>query len=89
MGTGYNLGMKTTIELPDALLSEAKKVALEQGCSLKSLLEVALQREIARLSENQIWEPDYTLCFGGSGLTQEAQAMSWSEIREIAMDRTQ
>lgn len=88
MGLSYTWDMKTTIELPDALLSEAKKVALEQGCSLKSLLEVALQREIARLSENQVWEPDYTLCFGGSGLTEEAKGMSWSEIREMAMDRS-
>lgn len=81
--------MKTTIELPDELLLEAKKIAVEQGCTLKSLLEVALQREIARHLESQSWEPDYSLCFSGSGLTENARQMTWAEIRDEAMDRSQ
>ena len=88
MGVGYPEAMKTTIELPDALLSEAKKLAAEQGCTLKSVLEVALQREIARHAQAQVWEPDYSLCFSGSGMSKVAQGMSWAEIREEAMDRS-
>jgi hypothetical protein len=80
--------MKTTVELPDSLLSAAKKLAIDQGCTLKSVLEVALQREIARHAQAQAWEPDYSLCFSGTGMSEEAKNMSWSEIREEAMDRS-
>jgi len=31
-------GMKTTIELPDTLVRQAKQRALQQGCSLKQLV---------------------------------------------------
>jgi hypothetical protein len=38
--------MKTTIELPDDLLMQAKAVALRRHTTLKSVLEHALRREI-------------------------------------------
>jgi hypothetical protein len=38
--------MKTTIELPDALLLRAKKAALERRVSLKALVQRGLEREL-------------------------------------------
>lgn len=38
--------MKTTIELPDRLLREAKAIAARRGTTLKALIEHALEREI-------------------------------------------
>jgi len=38
--------MKTTIELPDALLTEAKSVAARRRTTLKAMIEHALKREI-------------------------------------------
>ena len=38
--------MRTTIELPDALLKEAKVRAVEKGVSLKELVQTALEREL-------------------------------------------
>lgn len=38
--------MKTTIELPDALLIEAKSVAARRRTTLRALVEHALRREI-------------------------------------------
>ncbi|MEI8310434.1 MAG: hypothetical protein WCH98_06745 [Verrucomicrobiota bacterium] len=38
--------MKTTIELPDALLIEAKTVAARRRTTLRSLVENALRREL-------------------------------------------
>jgi hypothetical protein len=35
--------MKTTIDLPDMLLVQAKKLAAEEHCSLKSLVEAGLE----------------------------------------------
>lgn len=43
--------MKTTIELPDDLLIEAKAVAARRRTTLKDLLTRALRREIAPASE--------------------------------------
>ncbi len=38
--------MKTTVELPDALLRRAKTIALRRRISFKQLLTKALQREV-------------------------------------------
>lgn len=38
--------MKTTIELPDDLLTQAKAVAVKRRTTLKAMMEHALRREI-------------------------------------------
>ena len=38
--------MKTTIELPDALFTQAKRLALQRRTTLKAMMEHALRREI-------------------------------------------
>lgn len=38
--------MKTTVNLPDALLARAKKVALQRRVTLKTLLQRGLEREL-------------------------------------------
>jgi len=45
--------MKTTVELPDRLLRQAKKVALKRRITFKELLTSALQREILPIEESQ------------------------------------
>jgi len=40
--------MKTTVNLPDALLEAAREVAVRDGMTFKELLEVSLHREIER-----------------------------------------
>ncbi|MDA0837606.1 MAG: antitoxin [Planctomycetota bacterium] len=44
--------MKTTLELPDDLLIEAKAVAAKRRTTLKAMVEHALRREVA--SESQV-----------------------------------
>ena len=39
--------MKTTLELPDALLIEAKTMAARRRTTLKALIESALRRELS------------------------------------------
>ena len=51
--------MKTTIELPDALLREAKETALRRRTTLKSIIEHALRRE---LDQEKLGSTD-GLCF--------------------------
>ena len=44
--------MRTTVRLDDQLLKEAKKYALENGCTLTQLLEQSLRETLSR-SKNQ------------------------------------
>ena len=79
--------MKTTIELPDDLAQEARRVAAESGTTLRSLVEEGLRRELDRRAERPAWQPDRSLAYGRDGLTPEARAMTWAQIRELAMTR--
>ena len=46
--------MKTTIELPDPLVKEAKRVALERGQSLKDVMISALEAEVKRVKKGEL-----------------------------------
>ena len=76
-----------TIELPDGLVEQARRCAASEGTTMRSLIEDALRREIARRSESAAWAPRADLVFTGQGLTDEAAAMSLAEIREWANER--
>jgi metal-responsive CopG/Arc/MetJ family transcriptional regulator len=45
--------MKTTLELPDALLREVKSVAARRRTTMRSLMEHALRRELGELTSSQ------------------------------------
>jgi predicted transcriptional regulator len=73
--------MKTTIELPDELMKQARRVAQKEGCTLRALIEEGLQRTIKARQEaarRTLDSPSY----GGSGLTEEFKGASWSRIRD-------
>ena len=46
--------MKTTIELPDLLVKEAKRIALERGETLKDVVQGALEREVRRVRRDEL-----------------------------------
>jgi hypothetical protein len=52
--------MKTTLELDDALLTQAKDVAAKRRTTLKDIVEQALRRELALAPE--ITNPDPNMC---------------------------
>ena len=78
---------KTTIELPEELADQARRSAAEWGTTMRSLIEDGLRRELERRSAVPEWMPRADVVFTGEGLTQEAAALSWAEIREIANER--
>ncbi len=46
--------MKTTIELPDPLIKEAKRIALERGQTLKDVMISALESEVKRVKKDEL-----------------------------------
>jgi len=50
--------MKTTLDLPDDLLIEAKAVAVRRRTSLRAIIEHALRRELAPASETSNPDPE-------------------------------
>jgi len=78
---------KTTIELPDELAEQARRCAAQNGTTMRSLIEDALRREIDRRAAVEAWAPRADLVFTGEGLTEEAGALSWADIREMANAR--
>jgi hypothetical protein len=46
--------MKTTLELPDALMIEAKATAARRRTTLKAIMEHALRRELGELMDRKI-----------------------------------
>jgi hypothetical protein len=79
--------VKTTIELPDDLAAEAKRIAAQSGTTLRSLVEAGLRAELERRAQPVVWAARGDLAFGSGGLTKTAQSMTWAEIREDSMQR--
>lgn len=73
--------MKTTIELPDELLEQVRRVARREGATLRGLVEEGLQRSLAarrRMVPRHLDFPSY----GGSGLTAGFRVAPWSWISQ-------
>ncbi len=57
MGLCYFGVMKTTVEIRDPLMAEAKEVCALHNITLKGLIERALAAEIERLAAQPRWQP--------------------------------
>ena len=76
--------MKTTIEIADPLLEEAKQVALKQGITLRVLFEEGLRavlqsRTNAGRQPFQLRDGSFK---GGKGLADPS--LSWEQIRDLS-----
>lgn len=72
--------VKTTVDIPDGLLREARQVARAEGTTLRSLVEEGLRSVLARRAQREGYRlPDATV--GGHGLQPQAQDSSWEDIR--------
>jgi hypothetical protein len=77
--------MKTTVEISDPLLEEAKKVAVREGTTVRALIEQGL-REL--LSKRRRASP-FRLrkaTFRGKGLQRGVQGLTWDKLREFAYE---
>lgn len=77
--------MKTTIDLPDALLEEARRIATRDGATLRELVESGLRRIIQeRRAKGTFVLRDARV--GGRGLRPELRGRSWDDIRDLAYE---
>lgn len=79
--------MKTTIEISDPLLNDARKLAAREGTTLRALVEQGLRQVV---SEKKKAKRPFKLrdaSFGGKGLTPEAAELGWDKIRELSYER--
>ena len=57
MGSCYSCLMKTTVEIRDPLMVEAKAICAKHNMSMKGLIERALAAEIEKLAAQPVWQP--------------------------------
>lgn len=78
--------MKTTIEISDALLDEARAAAAEEGTTLRSIVEEALRAQLDRRGEPSPYVLE-DLSVGGGGMRPEFADGGWDRIaQEIYRD---
>jgi hypothetical protein len=75
--------MKTTIEIADALLKDAKRVAAREGTTLRVLIESGLRQELAARKQPAVFRLRRATV-RGRGLQKGAKGLSWDQMRELA-----
>ena len=78
--------MKSTIDIADTLLAEAKQAAAREGTTLRALVEAGL-RQVLR--ERRARHAPFALrraSFKGKGLRSELQGQPWEQIRKLAYE---
>lgn len=78
--------MKTTIEIPDALLEEAKRVAARDKTTLRALVEAGLRAVLTKRRRRDRFRLR-DASFRGTGLSEEFNGTDWERIREAAYGR--
>lgn len=78
--------MKTTLDISDPLLVEAKKLAAHEGTTLRALVEQGLRHIVA---DRKLRKPPFRLrkaSFKGRGLRAQAANAGWDRLRELAYE---
>jgi Arc/MetJ family transcription regulator len=77
--------MKTTIEISDSLLTEARRIAAREGTTVRALVEQGLRRVIAERKRSSAFRLRKAT-FKGDGLQPGVDTGSWERIRELAYE---
>ena len=77
--------MKTTIDIADSVLDQARRVAARRGTTVRALVETGLRQVIAQSRK----EASFTLrdaSFKGRGLQPGLDEGSWKRLRDMAYE---
>jgi hypothetical protein len=75
--------MKTTLDISDALLDDARRLAEREGITLRSLVERGLHRVLSEVREQAPFKLRRA-SFKGDGLQTEFRGASWDRLRDAA-----
>ena len=77
--------MKTTLDISDPLLREAKKIATRDRTTLRALVEQGLRKVIAERKAGRAFKLRI-VTFKGDGLVPELRDADWEKIRDLAYE---
>ena len=77
--------MKTTVDIADALLDEAKRVAARDHTTLRALIEDGLCQIVSERRESQEFRLE-DASFRGEGLQPGLEEGSWEQVRNLAYE---
>jgi predicted transcriptional regulator len=77
--------MKTTVEIPDSLLREVRRLASEQRTTVRAILEQALRRLVAERGARHRFRLRGA-SFRGNGLQPDVREGSWERIRDLVYE---
>jgi Bacterial antitoxin of type II TA system, VapB len=77
--------VKTTLDIPDPLLREARKIALREHTTLRALVEQGLRKIIAERKATRPFRLR-RVTFKGQGLVPELDWNDWDKIRDLAYE---
>ena len=77
--------MKTTIEISDALLDEAKRAAARDDTTLRNLVEQGLRHVLTQRKRREKFRLR-KVTVKGKGLHPEVRAGDWNRLRELAYE---
>ena len=77
--------MKTTVEIPELLLGEVRRLAAREGTTLRALIEEGLRRILAERKRTGAFRLRRAT-FKGNGLQPAAAGSTWDRLREMAYE---
>lgn len=77
--------MKTTIEISNSLLEEARQLAAKEGTTVRALVEQGLRRVVSERKSRGAFKLRKTT-FKGRGLQAEFDGANWEKIRDAAYE---
>jgi hypothetical protein len=77
--------MKTTVEISDALLDEARKLAAREGTTVRALIEQGLRRVLAERRRRGAFRLRKA-SFRGHGLQPDLAGAPWERIRDLVYE---
>ncbi len=77
--------MKTTVEISEPLLREARKLALREGVTLRTLIERGLHRVVTETRQGTPFKLRRA-SFKGKGLQPGLRQASWDRLRDLAYE---
>lgn len=77
--------MKTTIDISDPVLREARKLAVRDGTTLRALVEQGLRQVVAERKRKSKFRLRQ-VTFGGQGLRPDLLDATWDEIRDLSYE---